>query len=67
MHICYRTNQTILALELSSCLPSSYAVFTIEKVSTEMSDEQFTLFHHALSRSSYLPKMLLAILLFIYL
>ncbi len=41
MHLHYNTNQTILPLELASCLPPNHIVFTIEMVVNELDDALF--------------------------
>lgn len=66
MHIHYNTNQTILPLELASCLPPNHIVFTIEMVVNELDDALFQSFYHDYGRPSYHPKLLLSALLFAY-
>ena len=60
------TNQTILSLEISSCLPQDHLVFTIEKVVNTLEDCHFHAFYHAFGRPSYHLKMLVSTLLFAY-
>lgn len=66
MYIHYNTNQTILPLELSACLPHNHVVFTIEQVVQELDERYFDRFYHEAGRPSYHPKLLLSALLFAY-
>ena len=66
MYIHYNTNQTTLALEISSCLPQDHIDFTIEKVVNDLDKNCFADFYHDFGRPSYHPKLLLSALLFAY-
>lgn len=57
MYIHCNTNQTILPLELSACLPHNHVVFTIEQVVQELDERYFDRFYHEAGRSSYHPKL----------
>lgn len=56
MYINYTTTQTILPLDLGSCLPHNHLVFTVEKVVNELDDSLFKGFYHEEGRPSVWKK-----------